>query len=284
MLYAIKVKQKIHIFAFCNNLRLPFEALSLYSLLKKEVYIITQGKEIFFQKALNYLLERNGRGAQTEVAIEAGISQSYLNQIKSGTRIGSIRTLHAIAKALGTSYEDMLRLGESISLSDKHPESSTHRLPRSQAGRGAPPRPCNNQGYFDFVPMAEAKLNAGDGHVVISERYGELYAFRKDWLRQVATAAHNIVLMMVEGESMTPTISDGDTVMIDMGRTRIKSGSIFAIGIEDTIIIKRLEYLVNGRIRIISDNRREYAPYEADSREIRIIGEVIWCAKQFIKI
>ena len=230
------------------------------------------------------MLERKGRGAQTEVAIEAGISQSYLNQIKAGTRIGSIRTLHAIARALGTSYEEMLRLGESVSLPDKIPASMSHMAPRASTRRETPPRPYNNQGYFDFVPMAEAKLNAGGGQVVILEHYGELYAFRKDWLRQVATSAHNIVLMMVEGESMTPTISDGDTVMIDMGRTRIKSGSIFAIGIEDTIIIKRLEYLVNGRIRIISDNRQEYAPYEADSREIRIIGEVIWCAKQFIKI
>jgi phage repressor protein C with HTH and peptisase S24 domain len=89
--------------------------------------------------------------------------------------------------------------------------------------------------------------------------------------------------MTVEGESMTPTISDGDTVMIDMGRTRIKSGSIYALGIEDTIIVKRLEYLVSGTIRIISDNRQEYAPYEANPQNIRIIGEVIWCAKQFIK-
>ncbi|MFP4533345.1 MAG: XRE family transcriptional regulator [Desulfobacterales bacterium] len=229
------------------------------------------------------MLERKGRGSQTEVAIEAGISQSYLNQIKTGSRIGSVKTLHLIAGALGTSYEDMLRLGESIFLSDTPPESAPHQPTFARSGREGPPKPFNQQGDFDFVPMAEAKLNAGGGHVVISEQYGELYAFRKDWLRQVATASHSIVLMMVEGESMTPTISDGDTVMIDMGRTRIKSGSIFAIGIEDTIIIKRLEYLVDGRIRIISDNRQEYAPYEADSKEIRIIGEVIWCAKQFIK-
>jgi len=178
----------------------------------------------------------------------------------------------------------MLRLGERISLSDASAEVSPHHLPIANTGREALSKSFNDQGHFDFVPMADAKLNAGGGHVVISEQYGELYAFRKDWLRRVATSAHNIVLMMVEGESMTPTISDGDTVMIDMGRTRIKSGSIFAIGIEDTIIIKRLEYLVNGKIRIISDNRQEYVPYEADSKEIRIIGEVIWCAKQFIKI
>ena len=242
---------------------------------KKEGYKITPSNEIFFQKALSYLLRQKGRGAQTAVAIEAGISQSYLNQIKTGSRTGSVKTLHAIAGALGTSYEDMLRLGQSMTM----PKAGAN-APKPST---APAQAYNDMEAFDFVPMAEAKLNAGGGHVVMSEQYGELYAFRKDWLSKVATSARNIVLMRVEGESMTPTISDGDMVMLDMGRTRIKSGSIFAIGIEDTIIIKRLEYLVNGKIRIISDNRQEYAPYEADSREIRIIGEVIWCAKLFVK-
>ncbi len=280
----IKSSIKFHKFAICNNLILSFHPIYPYYLLKKEGYKISESNEIFFQKALIYLLERKGRGSQTEIAIEAGISQSYLNQIKNGARIGSVKTLHSIAKAFGTTYENMLRLGESISLSDKNPDILSQRLPFETTGEDTAQKSPKIQGHFDFVPMAEAKLNAGGGHVVMTEQYGELYAFRKDWLKKVATSAHNIVLMMVEGESMTPTISDGDTVMIDMGRTRIKSGSIFAIGIEDTIIIKRLEYLVNGKIRIISDNRQEYAPYDADNKEIRIIGEVIWCAKQFIKI
>ncbi len=229
------------------------------------------------------MLGRKGRGAQTEVAAAAGISQSYLNQIKAGARTGSVKTLHSIAKAFETSYEDMLRLGEHVALSDKGPDAPPDFVQTSTPVAYAPQSGPGGNGYFDFVPMAEAKLSAGGGHVVISEQYGELYAFRKDWLRAVASSVSKIVLMTVEGESMTPTISDGDTVMVDMGRTRIKSGSIFAIGIDATVIIKRLEYLVNGRIRIISDNRQEYAPYDAEAKEIRIIGEVIWCAKQFIK-
>jgi phage repressor protein C with HTH and peptisase S24 domain len=225
---------------------------------------------------LAYLLERKGRGAQTAVAIEAGISQSYLNQIKAGSRTGRVKVLHAIAGALDTTYEEMLRLGESLVMPGKSAAAA-------KTGTEAPSRKMVEEGDFDFVPMAEAKLNAGGGHVVMSEQFGELYAFRKDWLRSVATSPANTVLMMVEGESMTPTISDGDTVMIDLGRTRIKSGSIFAIGIADTIIVKRLECLVDGKTRIISDNRLEYPPYDANTDEIRIIGEVIWCAKQFVK-
>ncbi|MBA2881802.1 phage repressor protein C with HTH and peptisase S24 domain [Desulfosalsimonas propionicica] len=177
----------------------------------------------------------------------------------------------------------MVKLGRSILLYEKDPDKTPLNVSSETSWKAEPPQPKIDARYFDFVPMAEARLNAGGGNVVMTEQYGEYYAFRKDWLRKVATGPGNIVLMTVEGESMTPTISDGDTVMIDMGRTRIKSGSIYALGIEDTIIIKRLEYLVSGSIRIISDNRQEYSPYEANPKNIRIIGEVIWCAKQFIK-
>jgi phage repressor protein C with HTH and peptisase S24 domain len=248
-----------------------------------EGYKIKEGTEIYFRKALKSLLDQKGRGSQTEIAIDAGISQSYLNQIKAGTRIGSVKTLHAIAGALGTTYEEMLKLGRSIALAEKEPGKTSIYGDFKPSRKAEPSRSAIDARSFDFVPMAEACLNAGGGSVVMSEQLGEYYAFRKDWLSKVATSARNIILMTVEGESMTPTISDGDTVMIDMGRTRIKSGSIYALGIEDTIIVKRLEYLVSGTIRIISDNRQEYAPYEANPQNIRIIGEVIWCAKQFIK-
>lgn len=248
-----------------------------------EGYKIKEDTEIFFRKALKNLLDQKGRGSQTEIAIDAGISQSYLNQIKAGARVGSVKTLHAIAGALGTTYVEMLKLGQSIDLAEKDPNKKPLNTDFEIPWKAEPSRPTIDARYFDFVPMAEARLNAGGGNVVMKEQFGEYYAFRKDWLRKVATGPGNIVLMTVEGESMTPTISDGDTVMIDRGRTRIKSGSIYALGIEDTIIIKRLEYLVSGSIRIISDNRQEYAPYEANPKNIRIIGEVIWCAKQFIK-
>lgn len=136
---------------------------------------------------------------------------------------------------------------------------------------------------FDWVPMAEAHLNAGGGAFVLSERMKELYAFRKVWLRKVATAVKNVVLMMVEGDSMIPTIAPGDVVMIDRGRSRLKSGLIYALGIDDTIIIKRLELMASGQICVISDNRAEYPPYEANPASIRILGQVIWYARQLVR-
>lgn len=134
---------------------------------------------------------------------------------------------------------------------------------------------------FDYIPMAETQLSAGGGAFVISEEIEGYYAFRKSWLSRVASSTKNLVLMRVLGDSMSPTIQEDDTVMIDIGKRSIKEGMIYAIRFDSTIMIKRLAFRPGGRILIISDNRHEYEPYEADMRELHIIGQIIFFCRTF---
>lgn len=139
--------------------------------------------------------------------------------------------------------------------------------------------PLNNP--FDMVQLAKARLNAGGGSVVLSEEFKESYAFRKEWISRIATNKRNLFLIAIEGDSMEPTILDGDIVMIDKGRNEIRTGKIYAIGVSDTIMIKRLELLPNSQVKIISDNQT-YSPYIIDGKELRIIGQVVWFARELI--
>ncbi len=132
---------------------------------------------------------------------------------------------------------------------------------------------------FDLVPMAEAHLSAGGGAFVLSEGEGAIHAFRKSWLRRTATSPNNVVLMEVRGDSMEPVIVDGDVVMVDKGRRRIYDGYIYALGVGETIMIKRLYWLPDGRVRIRSDNP-EFDSDEARPEDIRVLGQVIWRAGQ----
>lgn len=129
---------------------------------------------------------------------------------------------------------------------------------------------------YNWIPMVEAELSAGGGSLMASQRIRDYYAFRKPFISYIATSAKNLVLMRVSGDSMDPEIRNGATVMIDLGRKKIKNNCIFALGFEDTIIIKELERLPEGRVLIISKNRDEYPSYEADANALRIIGQVIW--------
>ena len=157
---------------------------------------------------------------------------------------------------------------------------------RLAAVKGCPPIPEWKNPVpleqFNCIPMAEAELSAGGGAFVLSESFKEFYAFRKDWIKKVATNVRNLVIMRVEGDSMEPTIMDGDVVMLDRGRPRITTGHIYALGMDNDIAIKRLELLTGTNVRIISDNKSGYEPYVVNRVDIRIIGQVIWRAGQMI--
>lgn len=135
---------------------------------------------------------------------------------------------------------------------------------------------------FVFVRLADARLNAGGGLVVQSEEMLDYYAFRHDWLRKVATTKNSVVLMRVEGDSMANTVLEGDTVMVDLGRKEVKSGNIFALGVGDTVMLKRLEYTPHNKIKVKSDNP-DHDDYELAPQEIRVIGQVIWIARQMVR-
>ncbi len=179
--------------------------------------------------------------------------------------------------------EDRLKFPE-----EQQPEKGVGGLKTSLFAVQGPPvipkweKPVQQE-LFDFVPMAEARLSAGGGSFVLSEASKEHYPFRRDWLQKVATAVRNLVIMRVVGNSMDPTIMDGDIIMLDRGRPGIFTGQIYALGIDDNISIKRLELMAGTNVRIISDNKSQYPAYEIDRVTIRILGQIIWFARQMIR-
>jgi len=71
-------------------------------------------------------------------------------------------------------------------------------------------------------------------------------------------AKENAVAATASGDSMSPTIQDGDTIHIDLGRREIKDGRIFVICIGGLHYAKRLYNMPFGGVRIVSDNSAEY--------------------------
>ena len=94
--------------------------------------------------------------------------------------------------------------------------------------------------------------------------------------------ADRMVLMDVFGNSMEPELRDGDTVLVDQGQKDVLAGAVFAVGIEDTIMVKRVEKHPN-KLVLLSDNTR-YAPIYLDEGHrdaVRIIGRVVWACRNF---
>lgn len=99
----------------------------------------------------------------------------------------------------------------------------------------------------------------------------------KATIRNLSITKENAVAATASGDSMSPTIKDGDTIHIDLGRKTVKDGKIFAVCIGGLFYCKRLYNLPFGGVRIVSDNAEEFAEIQLTSQQIeeqefRIVG------------
>ena len=90
----------------------------------------------------------------------------------------------------------------------------------------------------------------------------------KATLRNLSIMKENAVAATAIGDSMSPTIKDGDTIHIDLGRKNIKDGKIFAICFGGLFYCKRLYNLPLGGVRIVSDNSTEFPEMHLNAQEI----------------
>jgi phage repressor protein C with HTH and peptisase S24 domain len=81
------------------------------------------------------------------------------------------------------------------------------------------------------------------------------------------------------GDSIAPTISDNDLVLIDRSqRTLREQDAIWALTIGDMAMVKRLR--VRGeKVTILSDNDR-VPPDDAHPDEVNIVGRVIFIGRR----
>ncbi len=90
----------------------------------------------------------------------------------------------------------------------------------------------------------------------------------KATLRNKAIDQKNAIATLASGDSMTPTIKNGDTIHIDLGRDKVKDGKIFAICHGGLFLAKRLYNLPLGGIRVVSDNSDEFPELQLSAQDI----------------
>ncbi|MBU0992059.1 MAG: helix-turn-helix domain-containing protein [Proteobacteria bacterium] len=135
--------------------------------------------------------------------------------------------------------------------------------------------------YFLKVPKVTARLSAGGGSFENEATIEGYYSFRKDWLKSKG-ASDKMVMMDVVGNSMEPELKDGDTVLVNQAHKDILAGAVYAVGVDDTILIKRVEKLPNTLV-LQSDNKN-YSPIFLKGEEIKsvvIIGKVLWICREY---
>jgi phage repressor protein C with HTH and peptisase S24 domain len=142
----------------------------------------------------------------------------------------------------------------------------------------SPEHPYNQPDEFVLIERKCGQISAGGGLVPDNDADVQL-AFRRDWIKKKGNPG-NMSLIKVSGDSMDPTLLDGDLVLVNHSRNSISpQGGIYAIAIDDEIMIKRVQPADSPeKILVISDNK-QYPHREITTDKVRVNGKVIWYAR-----
>ena len=132
-----------------------------------------------------------------------------------------------------------------------------------------------------LVPQLEIGYSMGGGSVFHEYRHMGFMPFQRDWLKGIMRGSvADLFVARGDGDSMTPTMLDGDIVLIDTSQRRVEQQDrIWALSYGDLGMIKRVRRLPSGAYRILSDNP-SVPPIDAFDEEMQVVGRVIWIGRR----
>ena len=150
---------------------------------------------------------------------------------------------------------------------------------RLDAGGGSVPgRPT-----LLIVPRLDVRASAGPGATTGIEATLGHYGFDRVWLQQISGGRpENLSIVRVKGDSMAPTLLDGDDILVDRfdGHARVREG-IYVLDRDDTLLVKRVGLGPSaGRLHVSSDNLAYPSWPDCDAAEVRLVGRVVWTGRR----
>jgi phage repressor protein C with HTH and peptisase S24 domain len=136
---------------------------------------------------------------------------------------------------------------------------------------------------FVLVPRYEVSASAGGGAVIHSEQIVDHLVFKSEWIRNaLGVSVKDLALISVKGDSMEPTLSNGDLILIDIRINHVEDNAIYVLQFKETLLVKRVQRKFDGSVVIISDNLL-YASEELRNDAVdrlNVIGRVVWCGRR----
>lgn len=199
------------------------------------------------------------------VAREAQVNRTFVYDILRGkSQVPNLEKLTRIAAVVKVDLEWLL----------------------SGKGRVDGDDPITEDYHNDFVAIqyAYARPSMGGGAIAEDEeRIGRDFHFRRAWIRDRLKAAPSLLrVMTVQGDSMIPTLQDGDVVLVDLTQRSPIPPGVFVLHDGMGLVAKRLEHVPMSDppcVRIISDNP-QYSPYDCTADEVNIVGRVRWYGRE----
>jgi phage repressor protein C with HTH and peptisase S24 domain len=205
-----------------------------------------------FRRRLRLIMQQFGSVA--DLARAVGVSDNAIYKWVSGRGQPGMISLVNLAKAAGVSVE-WLATGRGAPAKDK-PQASTEP---------------------EFTAMPRLHLRGNDGRPAIqSPQIVDYLNFKSEWLQRVLGAdLKNLVLAEAVGDSMSPTLDEGDLALVDVRDNRFKSDGLYVLRDGGDLSIKRVQRQPDGALVLRSDNAA-YKPVTVAPDSITFLGRIIW--------
>lgn len=116
--------------------------------------------------------------------------------------------------------------------------------------------------------------SAGPGAYDADEAGFDTIRFSARWLRGLGLRPDQLATITVMGDSMEPTLRDGDEILVDKWQEGLRDG-IHVVRVDDVLLVKRVETGRPGMVVLRSDNPA-YQPIECRPDQLVVIGRVVW--------
>lgn len=149
------------------------------------------------------------------------------------------------------------------------------------SGSGPKDAPALAEPDTDWSDIVGVRQAAALGDGAVADEYAETHKlkFRADSLRRKKLRPDKLAVIYGKGDSMYPTIKDGDAILVDTSDRTPRDGKLYVITYNGDLLAKRLVEL-GDRWFIESDNRTDpkwHKPQPLDgTKGIEIHGRVRW--------
>lgn len=125
---------------------------------------------------------------------------------------------------------------------------------------GDRPRPVIPASDKVFVNRVSGiHVAAGSGAVIYDfEELDDSHSFRREWMQKEGLEPAHCKLVEVKGDSMFPTLNDGETIMVNTRERDPKHNRIYVLITEDGLRVKRLMQRSDKTWEIHSDNQAKH--------------------------
>lgn len=134
---------------------------------------------------------------------------------------------------------------------------------------------------YALIPGYHVRVSTGYGALNSDDRVNQHLAFRRKWLQSRQLHEKDLAVVFATGDSMEPTIHNGNTILVDISDLQLKDSSIYVLRFGEELYAKRLQKRYDGSIELLSDNK-EYKDQIVRADELdqlAIIGKVVWIGK-----